>query len=44
MPLSSAGESGQTHTQCTVHTKGIGIFTAIALFIQNHNHSNAHQR
>ena len=44
MPLSSPEESGQTLTQWTVHTKGIGVFTTAALFIQNHNCSKAHQR
>ena len=43
MPLLSPGESGQTLTQWTVYTKGIGIFTTVALFIQNHNHLKAHQ-
>ena len=33
MPLLSPGELDQTLTQCAVHTKGIGIFTAIAWFI-----------
>ena len=30
MPLLSPGESDETITQCTVHTKGIGIFTTFA--------------